>query len=471
VYNDAVQQIGVIGLGTMGANIARNAARNGAQVAVFNRTTEKMETFLSLHGKEGRFIKCKTLEELSAALKPPRVVLLMVSAGSAVDLTLEELLSQLEYGDIVIDGGNSHYRDTERREELLGKRGIRFLGLGISGGEQGALEGPSMMAGGSHDAFNIVEPLLRDMAAEDGEDGKCVAFMGKGGAGHFVKMVHNGIEYGVMQLIAESYDLLRGFGANSAEVSRIITSWLQGDLQSFLMETTAKVLARKEDESGSFLVDLIKDSAGQKGTGRWTTEAAMLYGTAIPTITAAVDARFLSQLPEERMRRSKTFEAATVPDGLDVREAPELFRTALTAATLLTYSQGFELLSRASHAESWGLPLVSIARIWRGGCIIRSPLLKIFQHAYGGTSEDMKRERQAIINRLSGENLKAIRRTVASAVSRGIPVPSFSATLAYYDSIRASRLPQNLIQAQRDAFGAHTFERTDKSGSFHVNWN
>jgi len=385
-----------------------------------------------------------------------------------VDGLIEELLPQLDPGDIIIDGGNSHYRDTERRQERLKRTGVRFVGMGISGGEKGALEGPSMMPGGDREAVEQLLPLLRAMAADDGEGGKCVAFMGPGGAGHFVKMVHNGIEYGVMQLIAETYAMLRKLGMDQTTIAGTFASWNSGDLQSYLMEITGKVLATKDPASGKFLVELIKDAARQKGTGRWTVEAALQYGVSIPVITAAVEARGISAQWKRRLQVAQSFpgEALAGAEPLEVGHV----RTALAAATALTYLQGFDLLSAATTKEKWGLPMAEIARIWRGGCIIRSTMLADFQKANGANEAMQKEGKLAIVAQLTGERQRAWREVTAYAMGQGIPVPAFAASLAYYDAIRSIQLPQNLIQAQRDFFGAHGYERVDREGVFHTEW-
>lgn len=462
--------LGVIGLGTMGANVARNVARNGADVVVFNRTPEKTSEFMAAHGGEGKLRSAATLQQFCALLPAPRHILLMVSAGSAVDAIIEELTPLLDAGDVLIDGGNSHYRDTQRREEQLKRNRIAFVGMGISGGEKGALEGPSMMPGGSHDAVNALLPLLKEMAADDGTGGACVSYIGPGGAGHFVKMVHNGIEYGVMQCIAEAYAMLRASGLDPRGIAQAFASWVTGDGESYLMEITAKILTHEDAESGGLLLEVIRDVAGQKGTGKWTVEAAAEYASAAPTITAAVEARYLSGSPEERLRRSKMFPEVLLDVECGTEDVVSWAKAALEASTLAAYSQGFDLLLRASHMEKWNLPFAEIARIWRGGCIIRSPLLRVFQEAYGGSAEEMRRQRQAIVDRFGGANQRSWRRAVSWAVARGVPVPAIASSLAYYDSIRNARLPQNLIQAQRDFFGAHGFERTDKEGKFHEHW-
>jgi len=456
-------QLGIIGLGIMGANLARNAAKNGAKVPVYNRTTETMEEFIDEHGSDGNFIACKTLEEFVKSLESPRPILIMVKAGKPVDSVIESLIPLLDKGDIIIDGGNSHYPDTERRTDELSAKGLHFMGMGVSGGEEGALHGPSMMPGGDQKAWKTMEPLFMKMAADDGDEGKCVTFIGAGGAGHFVKMVHNGIEYAIMQLIAESYDILKSEGGKSnEELAEIFSSWNDGDdLNSFLMEITAKIFKKKED--GKDLIDLIKDAAGQKGTGKWTTEAAMDFGVAIPTINAAVDARIISGASGHRAK------AQSLPESIEQPyDKPEKLtsrvRVALDLSVISAYQQGFELMKTVSEEKGWNLNLSEIARIWRGGCIIRSSYLNKLQHAYN------QNDSKIILDQFEGERQLDWRRVVAIGTGRGIPLPAMTSALAYYDALRREKLPQNLIQAQRDFFGAHTYERIDKKGSFHTNW-
>jgi 6-phosphogluconate dehydrogenase len=467
-------QLGVIGLSTMGANLARNAARNGARVAVYNRTTDKMRDFIAQHGSEGNFVACETLEDLKNALKPPRPILLMVKAGKPVDDVIAEVLPQLEQGDILIDGGNSLYSDTQRREKELAAKGIRFVGMGVSGGEEGALHGPSMMLGGEKDTYDVLRPLLQKMAAKDGSagssGGRCIGYMGPGGAGHFVKMVHNGIEYGDMQLIAEAYYLLSyGCGLTNEELANTFAEWNKGeDLQSFLIEITAQIFRKKDEETGKHLVDLIVDKAGQKGTGKWTTQAALDLGIAIPTITAAVDARIISSLKDERMK------ASDMMDGFMVTSPhvhPDHIRDALFLSKICSYAQGFTLLKKASEEYGWKVPMQEVCRIWTGGCIIRSTLLATFEKAFAKNPDLPNLLIDPTIHGYFREKLKMLREVVAVSVSAGMPVPAMSASLAYFDSYFHDRLPQNLIQAQRDFFGAHTFERTDKQGTFHADWS
>lgn len=470
----SINQLGVVGLGTMGANIARNAARNGAKVAVYNRTSEKTDEFIQLYASEGEFVGCHSYDEMIDALEGPRAILLMVKAGSAVDAVIQDLLPHLSKGDILIDGGNSHFPDTQRRFDELLEHGIHFVGMGVSGGEEGALEGPSMMPGGDEKAFKQLADLLSKMSADDGEGGKCVSFLGKGGSGHFVKMVHNGIEYGIMQLIAESYDLLQSLGGYTNEqLADTFTAWnATPELDSFLMEITADIFRQKDDKGTGDLIDSIKGAAKQKGTGKWTSQAALDYGVAIPTITAGVDGRILSGAIAMR-ERSKD-----LPEELDTSE-PEpakeklrsMVKTSLELSIICAYQQGFDLIERVSDEEGWDINLSECARIWRGGCIIRSAQLVQWQQAFGKDTHKAKAASEAIRNRFNGERQTDWRKMLEFSNSRGIPTLALSASLNYYDSVRRSWLPQNLTQAQRDYFGAHTYERIDQKGSFHTDWN
>lgn len=467
-----MNQLGLIGLGTMGANLARNAARNGAKVALYNRTKEKTDAFMKEYKEEGSFVSCTTYIELMQALQGPRVILLMVKAGEAVDKVLEDLVPTLDEGDILIDGGNSHYSDTERRQEELKEKKIRFIGMGVSGGEDGALKGPSMMPGGDKEAYKVIEPLLTLMAADDGLGGKCVTYVGSGGSGHFVKMVHNGIEYAVMQLMAECYDLLLNLGNFSNEdLHEIFTSWNESEeLNSYLSEITAKIFTKKEGEK--FLIDLIADRAGQKGTGKWTSQAALDYGVAIPTINASVDARILSGSTAERAE-GKSY--PVMVDDTEPIPRPMKFRSSIRASmelsSICAYGQGFALIQKASSEHEWKLNLSEIARIWRGGCIIRSSLLRHLQEAYSSNAGIAKAANRNLIASFEGDRQKEWRQVVELGISWNVPVPALSASLTYFDALARKRLPQNLIQAQRDFFGAHTYERTDKKGAFHTEWD
>lgn len=461
-------QLGVIGLSTMGSNLARNAARNGATVAVFNRTTEKMEEFIKNHGTEGQFVACKTIAELCTALTPSRAILIMVKAGQPIDDVIAELLPHLSPGDILIDGGNSHYSDTQRRFTELAAKQIHFMGMGVSGGEEGALHGPSMMPGASKDAFEYIKPLLMLMAADDGAGGKCVAYVGEGGSGHFVKMVHNGIEYGMMQMIAESYDLLKRLGGlSNADLAQVFSEWsTSNELRGFLMEITAKIFTKKDPDTGSDLLDVIKDAAGQKGTGKWTTEAAFNYGVSVPSITAAVDARIMSGAKDFRVMQAAATPLIVDEITVDRTELIQEVRVALELSMLNVYAQGLQLISEASKQEGWNLNISEICRIWRGGCIIRSSMVEQYQKAFAGDRDTGL----ALRARFSAGQI-AWRHVVVLGALRGIALPAMSASLWYYDTYRTARLPQNIIQAQRDFFGAHTFERLDKEGSFHADWN
>ncbi|MEK7590679.1 MAG: NADP-dependent phosphogluconate dehydrogenase [Patescibacteria group bacterium] len=460
-------QLGVIGLGTMGANLARNAARNGAKIIVFNRSGEKTGAFLSAYRKEGTIESAENLSELCTKLAKPRKILLMVKAD-AVDEVLKELLPYLSSGDVLIDGGNSHYKDSERRSNILENGGMHFIGMGVSGGAAGALFGPSLMPGGSKEAYETIAPLLKKMAAEDGENGRCVAYIGTGGTGHFVKMVHNGIEYGIMQLIAECYHILKSEGRlSNTELSDVFEQWSKSEeLGSFLLEITAEIFRMHDPDTGTDLIDLIKDNAGQKGTGKWTTETALEFGVSVPTITAGIDARIVSSAKDFRVQRSAKAAVALVDASIPKQELIAAVRSTLELSMIHTYAQGFQLLSVASGALGWNLPIGEIARTWRGGCIIRSTILKYYQGAFQGNQAAGKH----LAERCGGERQKAWRSVVAHASERGIPVPALSASLSYYDGYRSHWLPQNLTQAQRDYFGTHGYERVDKEGSFHTAW-
>lgn len=469
-----MDHIALIGLGTMGANLARNAARNGAKVSVYNRTTETMEQFMKDFGDEGEFVACKTEEELVQSLPKPRAIVLMVKAGPAVDAVIEGLSSHLEKGDILIDAGNSHYEDTERRVEDLKKKGISFLGMGVSGGEEGALHGPSMMPGGDEKAWKKVQPLFEKMAAEDGLGGKCISYIGPGGAGHFVKMVHNGIEYGIMQLIAESYDVLKNVGGyTNEELAETFAHWNEGDdLRSFLIEITAKIFEKEDDQGKGMLIDKIADRAGQKGTGKWTTISALHLGVAIPTINAAVDARIISGSTDLRKRHSDTPLTKDLEEPMPPREKLRLTaRSALHLSTITAYAQGMELMRVASEEYGWKLNLEECARIWLGGCIIRSAQLQLFMDMFSDDNARKSSAASAANAIFGGEKQVYWRQLLELASSRGVTIPAHCASLSYYDALRREHLPQNLVQAQRDFFGAHTFERTDKDGTFHADWS
>ena len=465
------QQFGVIGLAVMGENIALNVERNGFPIAVFNRTTAKTQAFAEGRAAGKKVVAAHTLAELVQALDRPRKILVMVKAGSAVDDMIRNILPLLEEGDILIDGGNSNYRDTDRRIRSLEGSGIRYVGMGISGGEEGALKGPSIMPGGDPEAYRILEPILTTISAKT-NSGPCVAYMGAGSAGHFVKMCHNGIEYGDMQLISEVYDILRnGLNLTPKEIAGIFSEWNRGELQSFLVEITAKIADFPDDQkSGDVLVDRILDTAGQKGTGKWTTEAALDLGVPVPTITASVDARLMSDRKEERVHASEIYPEPSKSSLPDRKEAVKNIRSALYASKICSYAQGFALLHEASKAYGYGLRYGEIARIWKGGCIIRAIFLDRIRQAFASQPELPNLLLDSMFQIDINSRLDAWRWAVTLAVKMGLAVPGMSASLAYFDSYRRERLPANLIQAQRDYFGAHTYRRTDRDGVFHTQW-
>jgi 6-phosphogluconate dehydrogenase len=464
--------IGMVGLAVMGRNLALNIADHGFRVGVWNLEQPVTDKFVADNGSE-RFVGTKSLAELVAVLERPRRLWVMIKAGKPVDEVLEQLKPLLEPGDIVIDGGNTHFEETRRREADLKKLGINFVGMGVSGGEEGARRGPSLMPGGANDAWVALKPILESMAAKT-DSGPCVTHIGPDGAGHFVKMVHNGIEYGDMQLIAEAYDLLaRGVGLTAPQIGEIFTRWNEGPLASFLVELTGKVLMVKDKETGKPLVDLVQDKAGQKGTGKWTAELALDLGVPIPTIGAALDGRGLSSMKDERVAAAKKIRGVTSGEpGDDRSNLVDAVHDALLAAKVCSYAQGLQLIRAGSEKYKWNISLKEVARIWKGGCIIRARLLDNIMKALEQTPN--------LPNLLVAEDFEkrlhdaqpGWRRSIVAAVALGIPVPAMSASLAYFDSYRTARLPQNVTQAQRDAFGAHTYERTDKpeAGFVHSEW-
>ncbi|MCI0457221.1 MAG: NADP-dependent phosphogluconate dehydrogenase [Gemmataceae bacterium] len=467
------EQLGIIGLAVMGENLALNLSDHGLSVAVYNRTAERTRKLME-GATAGRPIHAAySLAELAGRLERPRRVLLMVKAGPAVDAVLEELVPHLEEGDIVIDGGNSHFRDTERRGKQLAEKDLHYVGMGISGGEEGARHGPSLMPGGPRSAYDQLEPILKKIAAQT-DSGPCVTYVGALGAGHFVKMVHNGIEYGDMQLIAEAYDLLRrGAGLSPVQLAEVFQTWNQGELRSYLIEITARIVAFPDDQGRrDVLIDRIDDRAGQKGTGKWTTQAALDLAVPIPTITAAVDARLLSARKDERMKAAEVYRGPAMVAGTSVLDqgTADDVRQALYAAKICSYAQGFALLSTASREYDYGLNLAEIARIWKGGCIIRAVFLDRIRAAFGRDTQLPNLLLDPDFAREIVERLVAWRRMIGRAQQVGIPVPAFSASLAYFDGYRSPRLPAYLLQAQRDYFGAHTYERTDRPGVFHTEW-
>lgn len=462
-------KIGLIGLAVMGENLALNIEEKGFPIAVFNRTVSKVDEFL--HNNPGKqLVGCHSIEEFVTALERPRRIIVMVKAGSPVDQQLLLLRPHLEPGDIVVDGGNSWFLDTERRAKEYAEFNLNFVGMGVSGGEEGARHGPSIMPGGSDDAWAALAPILTKIAAQV-DDGPCVAHIGPGGAGHYVKMIHNGIEYADMQLIAEAYDLLRRVGGLTApELHQVFTEWNQGELQSYLIEITAEIFGRNDPETNQPLVEVILDAAGQKGTGKWTTQNSLDLGAAVPTITAAVEGRILSALKKERVAAEALLPGPALPAGIDRNVLIAGVRSALYAAKICCYAQGMALLRHAGEEYNYSLDLAELARIWKGGCIIRARLLDRISQAYRRDPnlanlmlDDEFRE--AIVSRQ-----EAWREVIALAARSGIPTLGMSTALAYFDSYRTARLPANLIQAQRDFFGAHTYERVDREGVFHTEW-
>ncbi|AIQ52834.1 NADP-dependent phosphogluconate dehydrogenase [Paenibacillus sp. FSL R7-0331] len=464
------QQIGVVGLAVMGKNLAMNMESKGFSVAVYNRSSEKTDELLAeAAGKN--FVGAYSIEEFVQSLALPRKIMIMVKAGKPTDDTIQQLVPFLSPGDILIDGGNAFFPDTQRRNKELQAQGFRFIGAGVSGGEEGALKGPAIMPGGQQDAYELVEPILTAISAKvDGDP--CSTYIGPDGAGHYVKMVHNGIEYGDMQLIGEAYQLLKDvLGLDTAELHEIFAEWNRGELSSYLIEITADIFAKADPETGKPMVDVILDSAGQKGTGKWTSQNALDLGVPLSIITESVFARFLSAMKEERVAASKRLQGPEVKsfDG-DAKAFIEAVRKALYASKIASYAQGFAQMRVASDEYNWSLNYGSIAMIFRGGCIIRAGFLQNIKDAYDRDPELKNLFLDEYFSNVVHNYQDAWRDVVALAVKRGIPVPAFASGLAYYDSYRSARLPANLLQAQRDYFGAHTFERVDKPGSFHFQW-
>ncbi|MEA1852598.1 NADP-dependent phosphogluconate dehydrogenase [Cytobacillus sp. OWB-43] len=465
------QQIGVIGLAVMGKNLALNIESRGFSVAVFNRSYEKTEAFLQNEAKGKNFTGAKTIEDFVQSLETPRKILLMVKAGAATDATIESLKPYLEKGDILIDGGNTYFEDTIRRNQELAEEGYHFIGTGVSGGEEGALKGPSIMPGGKKEAFDLVQPIFEAISAKVNGD-PCCTYIGPNGAGHYVKMVHNGIEYGDMQLISEAYFILKHvLGLEANELHETFAEWNKGELDSYLIEITADIFTKVDDETGKPLVDVILDKAGQKGTGKWTSQNALDLGVPLPIITESVFARFISAMKEERVHASKIL-AGPKEDTYsgDRAELIEAVRQALYMSKIVSYAQGFAQMRAMSDEKNWDLKYGDIAMIFRGGCIIRAQFLQKIKDAYD--------REPALANLLLDPYFKGVvesyqsslRKVLSIAIEQGIPVPAFSSAIAYYDSYRTATLPANLLQAQRDYFGAHTYQRVDKEGTYHTNW-
>ncbi|MDQ6607919.1 MAG: NADP-dependent phosphogluconate dehydrogenase [Actinomycetota bacterium] len=464
------RHFGLTGLATMGANLARNVAHRDIPVAVHNRTTSRMRTFIEEHGSEGPLSGHESVEDWVGALERPRVLMSMVQAGPATDAVIEEIVPHLDTGDVLIDGGNANFRDTQRRHATLAKQQIHFLGVGVSGGEEGALNGPSIMPGGDPEPYDeSVKPILEAIAAEvDGTP--CCTYVGPDGAGHYVKMVHNGIEYADMQLIAESYDLLRhGDGLEVPEIAERFRSWNESELESFLIEISARVLSKTDEATGQPLVDVILDAAEQKGTGRWTAQNALELGVPLTGITEAVFARSLSALKDQREAAAERL-AGPSPSGAGGHPLAADLEHALYASKIVSYAQGFAQMAAASDDEGWNVDLGSMATIWRGGCIIRARFLDRIREAYDEEPKLANLMLADFFAQALGEAQDPWRRVVAKAAELGIPTPAFSSSLAYYDGYRRARGPASLVQGLRDLFGAHTYQRVDREGKFHVRW-
>lgn len=470
----ALAQIGVVGLAVMGSNIARNFARHDYTVAVYNRSTEKTDAFMAEYGKDGNFIPSTTIKEFVASLERPRRALIMVQAGEATDAVITQLADAMDKGDIIIDGGNSLFTDTIRREADMSARGLHFVGAGISGGEEGALNGPSIMPGGPAESYESLGPLLESIAAHV-DDVPCCTHIGPNGAGHFVKMVHNGIEYADMQVIGEAYHLLR-YAAHMtpAEIAEVFREWNTGDLDSYLVEITAEVLSQVDAETGKPLIDVIVDQAGQKGTGRWTVKAALDLGIPTTGIGEAVFARALSGAADQRAATEGQLPTGDIADGVSDDERPEFIedvRRALYASKLVAYAQGFDEIKAGSEEYGWDIDPRDLATIWRDGCIIRAKFLNRIVDAYNTNPDVESLLLDPYFKNEMGDLINSWRRVVIAATQTGLPIPVFASSLSYYDSLRADRLPAALIQGQRDYFGAHTYQRIDKPGTFHTQWS
>ncbi|GAA1663589.1 NADP-dependent phosphogluconate dehydrogenase [Glycomyces endophyticus] len=463
--------IGVVGLAVMGSNLARNFARHGFTVAVYNRTHAKTTELIDAHGDEGDFVPSEELADFVASLKRPRKAMIMVQAGPATDAVIDQLAALMEPGDMIIDGGNAHFENTRRREAALRDQGLHFVGTGVSGGEEGALLGPAIMPGGSEESYETLGPILEAIAAKAPDGTPCCTRLGPDGAGHFVKMVHNGIEYSDMQLIGEAYDLLRrGVGIEPADLAKTFAEWNAGELDSYLIEVTAEVLGHTDAATGKPLVDVIVDQAGQKGTGRWTVQNALDLGVPVTGIAEATFARALSSGTRQR---EGAVDLLTGPSAKT--DFPETFvedvRQALYASKIVAYAQGFDQIAAASAEYDWGIDLGSCSALWRAGCIIRARFLDRITEAWRSDPELPTLLAAPEFTKIVTDAQDSWRRVVATAALAGIPTPGFSSALAYYDGLRSRRLPAALIQGQRDFFGAHTYKRVDREGTFHTDWS
>ncbi|MEK0209828.1 NADP-dependent phosphogluconate dehydrogenase [Bifidobacterium mongoliense] len=471
---EGTANIGVVGLAAMGSNLARNLAHHGNTVALYNRHYERTEKLMAEHGDEGSFVPSRTVEEFVASLARPRTAIILVKAGAPTDAVIGELADAMEPGDIIVDGGNSYFKDTIRREKEIRARGLHYVGCGVSGGEEGALNGPSLMPGGTDESWRTLGPILKSIAAvAEGEP--CVTHIGKDGAGHFVKMVHNGIEYADMQLIAESYDLMRrGLGMEPGEIADVFAQWNTTELNSYLIEITAEVLRQKDEKTGKPLVDVIVDHAGMKGTGTWTVQTALSLATPVTGIAEAVFARGLSSQTAQREGAAK--QDLKGPEGAlhvaagDRDAFLEDIRQALYASKIVAYAQGFDEINAGAREYGWDIDQAAVARIWRGGCIIRAQFLNVVSDAFESGEADVSMLFAPYFKEAIARAQDSWRRVVSLAATYGVPVPAFSSSLAYYDGLRSPRLPAALIQGQRDFFGAHTYGRIDAPGAFHTLW-
>jgi 6-phosphogluconate dehydrogenase len=466
----AQQDFGLIGLAVMGQNLVLNVEEKGFSVAVYNRTAERTKEFVAGEAKGKRITPYYDLGEFVKGIARPRKIMLMVKAGQPVDEFIEHLLPSLEKGDLLIDGGNSLFTDTIRRNKYLAEKGILYIGTGVSGGEEGARHGPSIMPGGQPEAYAMVEPIFTKVSAHVNGD-PCCTYIGTDGAGHYVKMVHNGIEYGDMQLIAEAYFIMKeALGLSAQEMHEVFAEWNRGDLDSYLIQITSEILTRTDEETGKPLVEVILDAAGQKGTGKWTSQNALDLGVCTPTIAEAVFARCISAIKDQRVAASKVLSGPTARYQGDKKEFVEAIRQALYASKICSYAQGFALMDEAGKEYKWELKFGEIAKIWRGGCIIRARFLHRITEAYQRDPKLMNLMLDPFFKDVLTSAQEKWRHVVATAATRGLPVPAFSSALAYFDGYRHERLPANLIQAQRDYFGAHTYQRIDREGVFHTEW-
>jgi 6-phosphogluconate dehydrogenase len=467
------QNIGLIGLAVMGENLVLNMERNGYSVAVYNRTTSKVQNFIDGRARDKNIKGCFTVEEFVQSLELPRKIILLVKAGKPVDDFIDILIPHLEKGDIIIDGGNSHFPDTIRRTAYVEEKGLLYIGTGVSGGEEGALMGPSIMPGGSPAAWPFVKPIFQAIAAKVADGTPCCEWIGKDGAGHFVKMVHNGIEYGDMQMICEAYWIMKNLlGISAQQMHKVFDEWNKGELNSYLIEITRDIMGKKDDQTGKAMVDVILDTAGQKGTGKWTSQEALNLGIPAQTVAEAVFARAMSAIKEERVAASTQLNGPKPGYTGNKKELIEKIRKALYASKICSYAQGFQLMRAAAQEYKWELNYGNIALLWRGGCIIRAQFLDKIKEAFNNNPDLQNLLLADYFKKVIDDNQTAWREVIALAVQNGIPVPAFSSGLAYFDGYRSETLPANLLQAQRDYFGAHTYERIDKPRGefFHTNW-